>query len=109
MIMNMLVCFIWGGGFGDLIDPDSPVGQLKYAIALAGAAAYCVLNKQSVQPHHKINFTPFKSNKMFNIILEHVGTFSPEQIAHLEEFVTHIVLSGESQNVTVNPSSYDLN
>lgn len=107
--MNMLVRFVWGGGFGDLIDPHSPVGQMKYAIALAGAAAYCVLNEQSVQPRRKINFTPFESDKMFNTILEHVGTFSAEQMAHLEEFVTRIVLTGESQNVTVNPSPYDLN
>jgi hypothetical protein len=109
MIMNMLVRFIWGGGFGDLIDPDSPVDQLKYAIALAGAAAYCVLKEQSVQPRRKINFTPLESEDMFNAILERMKTFSAEQMVHLKEFATRIVLSGESQHVTVKPSPYDLN
>jgi len=94
--VHILAQWIWGSGFGSLINDVSPEDQMRIAFGVAGAAAYCSLCELSALRRETTQFTPFAYRSIFDKILHYIDNLGEQGMAALHSHFRFIVAVGKS-------------
>lgn len=93
-----------------MLDDDTPEIQLRIAMAMAGAAAYCSLSELGAPAHETIQFASSTHRTTFKRILTYIDGLNDYERTELLMHFKDIISIGESltSQAVVEISPYDV-
>ncbi|KAG1778192.1 hypothetical protein EV702DRAFT_1044870 [Suillus placidus] len=98
-IMSNIIRFIWFGLRQDFLGEteEEQLQNLKYMWALAGAATFCSLDKQSEIKVQVDRFGGMACNRKFLAILSAMDDLTDDELEELRRFLRYVLLVGPTQ------------